>query len=100
VRTVLDLLAPQFDIVVIDTPPVNLLADAAVLGLAADAVLLVARVGKTRSDALRYAMDQLDAAGAPVAGTLLNDIDLRRNAKDDGAYRYIVEAQQYYGGSN
>lgn len=96
VEAVLGALEPQFDFVVIDTPPVNLLSDAAVLGSAADAVLLVVRAGYTRSDALRYAMDQLEAAGAPVLGTLLNDIDLRRNAGDDGAYRYLAEAERYY----
>ena len=86
----------SFDFVVIDTPPVNILADAALLGSAADAVLLVVRAGFTKSDELRFAMDQLEAAGAPVLGTLLNDIDLRRNARDDGAYRYIVEAERYH----
>ncbi len=81
---------------VIDTPPVNLLADAALLASAADAVLLVVRAGYTQTDSLRYAMDQLEAAGAPVLGTLLNDIDLRRNAGDDGAYRYLAEAERYH----
>lgn len=96
VHEVLGALAPQFDFVVIDTPPVNLLADAAVLASAADAVLLVVRAGHTRSDALRYAMNQLEAVGAPVFGTLLNDIDLRRNAGDDGSYRYLLEAGRYH----
>ena len=45
------------------------------LGAAADAVLLVVRAGRTKRDALTYAMDQLTAARAPVIGTLLNDID-------------------------
>jgi capsular exopolysaccharide synthesis family protein len=96
VQKVLGALAPKFDFVVIDTPPVNLLADAALLASAADAVLLVVRAGYTRSDALRYAMDQLEAAQAPVVGTVLNDIDLRRHSSDDGAYRYITEAERYY----
>ncbi len=96
VQAVLDALAPQFDFVVIDTPPVNLLADAALLGSAADAVLLVVRAGYTESEALRYAMDQLETARAPVLGTLLNDIDLRRNARDDGSYRYLADAGRYH----
>ncbi len=49
------------------------------LGSAADAVVLVVRAGHTQADDLRYAMDQLEAAGAPFLGTLLNDIDLRRH---------------------
>ncbi len=97
-REVTQALAPEFDVVLIDSPPVNLLADAALLGSAADAVVLVVRAGHTRVDAVRFAMEQLTAAHAPVIGTLLNDIDLRRNADDDGSYRYIVEVERYYSG--
>jgi len=95
VRELLNEWAPDFDVIVIDTPPINLLADAALLGSAADAVMLVVRVGHTQVDDLRYAMDQLDSTKAPVIGTLLNDIDLRRNARDDGSYRYLAEAARY-----
>jgi capsular exopolysaccharide synthesis family protein len=96
VREVLDVLAPQFDLVLIDTPPINLLADAALIGSAADAVVLVVRAAYTRIDALRYAIDQLTAARAPVIGTVLNDIDLRRHADDDGSYGYLTEVERYY----
>ena len=95
VREVLAEIAPNFDIVVIDSPPINLLADAALLGSAADAVMLVVRVGHTQVDDLRFAMDQLESTRAPVIGTLLNDIDLRRNARDDGSYRYLAAAARY-----
>ena len=99
VQEILGALARPVDFVVIDTPPVNLLADAALLGSAADAVLLVVRAGHTQADDLRYAMDQLEAAHAPVLGTLLNDIDLRRHASYDGAYRYVAQAKRYYVGA-
>jgi capsular exopolysaccharide synthesis family protein len=95
VRAVLDSLEPDFDMIVIDTPPINLLADAALLGTASDAVMLVVRVGHTQVNDLRYAIDQLDSTGAPVIGTLLNDIDLRKNSRDDGSYRYLAEAARY-----
>jgi capsular exopolysaccharide synthesis family protein len=95
VQKLIDTLAPEFDFIVIDTPPVNLLADAALLASGADAVLLVVRAGRTHAAAVRYAMDQLEATHAPVLGALLNDIDLRRHASDDDAYRYIAEAERY-----
>jgi tyrosine-protein kinase Etk/Wzc len=96
VRNALDQVIANYDFVVIDTPPVNLLADAGVLGSAADAVLLVARVGHTQASDLAYAMEQLEGMRAPVIGTLLNDIDLRRNARDDGSYRYLAAAERYH----
>jgi polysaccharide biosynthesis transport protein len=93
-------LTPQFDFVVIDTPPVNLLADAALLGSAADGVILVVRAGHTQVNDLRYAMEQLAATKAPVIGTLLNDVDLRHNARDDGAYRYLLATERYHVGAD
>lgn len=95
VKDILSRLAPRYDLVVIDSPPVNLLADAAILGSAADAVVLIVRAGFTQSDDLNYAMDQLTAMRATVIGTVLNDIDLRHNARDDGSYRYLEEAARY-----
>jgi len=96
VREVLAGLSAKVDLVIIDTPPINVLADAAILGAASDGVVLVVRAGRTQSDALRYAMDQLSAGRAPVIGTLLNDIDLRHNASDDRAYRYLAEVEKYH----
>jgi capsular exopolysaccharide synthesis family protein len=98
VRKVLATLAPQFDFILIDSPPVNLLPDAALLGSAADAVVVVVRAGQTRINALRFAMEQLSAARAPVIGTVLNDIDLQRQIEDDDSYRYLNEVETYYAG--
>jgi Mrp family chromosome partitioning ATPase len=93
-RDLLGGLQEQFDHIIIDSPPINLLADAALLGAASDAVLLVVRAGHTRFEELRYAMDQLTAARAPVIGTLLNDIDPNRRA-DDESYRYLEAVNRY-----
>jgi len=96
VRELLDSVSHAFDFVIVDSPPVNLLADTAVLGAAADGVLLVVRAGRTRLEALRYAVEQLTAARAPIVGALLNDIDARRNGDDD-SYRYLDEVRRYTG---
>jgi capsular exopolysaccharide synthesis family protein len=87
-RLLLEQLARQYDRIIIDSPPVNIVTDAALLGASADGVLLVARAGVTESAALAYAMEQLRHVGAPVLGVVLNDIDFRRDAAYDGAYRY------------
>jgi polysaccharide biosynthesis transport protein len=94
-RTILQTLTPDFDFIVIDTPPVNLLADAALIASASDGVLLVVRAGQTLATDVKYAMDQLIATHAPVLGTLLNDIDLRHHSRDDDAYRYIADVERY-----
>ncbi|HEX3233693.1 MAG TPA: polysaccharide biosynthesis tyrosine autokinase [Gemmatimonadales bacterium] len=87
-RALLEQVACQYDRILIDSPPVNIVTDAALLGASVDGVLLVARAGVTDSAALAYAMEQLRHVGAPVLGVVLNDIDFRRDAAYDGAYRY------------
>jgi len=71
---VLHNLAQDFDMLVIDTPPVGPVADALLLATRADAVLVVARAGQTRQDALRGALEALAAAGKPILGIVMNDL--------------------------
>src|SRR5689334_15469739 len=89
-RTLLGELRERFDLVILDTPPVNILTDAALLGVNADGVLVVVRAGATDSTALQYAMEQLNHVRAPSLGVVLNDIDLKRFGAYDGAYRYYT----------
>lgn len=87
-RALLERMVQEYDIVVIDSPPLNAVSDAALLGAAVDGVVLVARSGVTPVDALTIAADQLRHVRAPVLGTVLNDIDFDRDAAYDGAYVY------------
>ncbi len=79
----------EYDLVIVDTPPVNVITDAAVLAAMADGVILVARAGVTESSALSYAVEQLRHVRASVLGVVLNDIDLRRDAAYDSSYKYL-----------
>ena len=83
----LERLREQFDFIVIDSPPVNIISDASVLGLHADGVLVVARSGVTQSGALSYATEQLARVGVPLLGVVLNDIDFKRDAGYDSSYQ-------------
>ena len=87
-REVLARARELYDMVIIDTPPVNAVADAALLSRQCDGVLIVARAGVTARDALVFAMEQLRIVHAPVIGAVLNDVDLRGDAGVDGAYQY------------
>jgi polysaccharide biosynthesis transport protein len=86
--TLLDCLRKEFEAVILDAPPVNILTDAAVLGAKADGVILVARAGVTETVALQYAMQQLQLVQARVLGVVLNDIDFKRDAAYDSVYRF------------
>jgi polysaccharide biosynthesis transport protein len=85
-------LRTQYDIVLLDSPPVNFVTDALVLSAYADGVIVVARSGRTGSTDLAFAIEQLVRADAPVLGVALNDIDFRGDATYDQAYRYFVDS--------
>src|SRR5688572_21090948 len=57
-------LSTQFDLVILDTPPVLASADAAMLAPVTDTVVFVVRAGGTSRDAVAFAYQQLTTAGA------------------------------------
>lgn len=75
----LEELAGHADMVILDSPPVLAVVDAALLARACDAVLLVGRANVTKADALRRAMGRINQAGARLLGVVLNDVALSRS---------------------
>jgi polysaccharide biosynthesis transport protein len=71
-RKALDALAESFDIVIIDSPPVLVVPEAAILSKQVDGVLLVVRAEHTEREVARRAAHQLTVLGARVIGTVLN----------------------------
>ncbi len=62
-----------FDYVLIDAPPVEPVSDAVILATQADGVLLVLDAQNTRKRALRQSIQSLEAVGANVLGTVMNN---------------------------
>jgi tyrosine-protein kinase Etk/Wzc len=85
-QDMLDRSSRDFDIVLLDTPPVLAATDAAVLSTRVDGVLLVVRAGRTNRAEGRSAVRQLAAVGAPVIGAVLNDPDRKLSAHDPYTY--------------
>jgi len=74
-----DLLARCSEIythIVIDTPPVLSVTDAVILARQADAIVIVARQGKSSRNAVRRTRDILVRSGAAVTGVVLNSVDI------------------------
>lgn len=65
----------QYDVIIIDAPPLSVVVDGAVLGTWADSTILVARVGSTDRRALQEAVEQLRYLRAAVGGVILNGVD-------------------------
>jgi len=84
-RTLVQRLRKEFDIVIFDSPPMLHLSDARVLGCLSDGVLLVFRSRKTTRENALAAADCLTQDGINVIGTILNDWNPRRGSRY-GAY--------------
>ena len=88
VSELLQRLEESYDLVILDTPPLNAVSDSMLFGSAVGGVVLVARSGVTAAGALTFAMEQLENIQVNVIGTVLNDINFDRDAQYDPAYRY------------
>ena len=71
----------QYDVTLIDTPPMLHMPDARIVGKVADAVILVARAEKTTPDVLIAARERFSDDGVRVLGTILNRWDLRKSQR-------------------
>ena len=84
----------EYDMILIDTPPMLQMTDARVVGRLADAVVLVARAGTTTRDAILAAKERLEEDCIRVLGTVLNDWDPK---KSPGGYYGQYQSGYYYG---
>lgn len=80
-------LRADYDMVVIDAPPLLPVTDAALLARQADGALLVARHGKTTRDQLSQAVERLHQVDAEPVGVVLN-MTPGRNRGDSSGYGY------------
>jgi tyrosine-protein kinase Etk/Wzc len=82
----LDRLSEQYDMVVIDTPPVLVASDTAAIATHAGTVLLVARANLSSMGELRESTRRLALGGKAATGVLLNAMDAKRRSY--GGYKY------------
>ena len=86
---VLGSLQAEYDIVLIDAPPVLPVTDALVLSGRVDATLLVAVAGATTRKEAARAVELLRQVDAPLVGAVLN------GAENEGSYSYPYQSHRY-----
>ncbi len=89
----LDRLRAEFDMVLIDTPPMIQISDSRLISRLADGVILVVRSGKTSQGAAQAALQRLIEDGSQVIGTVLNDWDPKGSR---GSYHYDYKYDYQY----
>ncbi len=78
-KTTFAALRERYDIVLIDTPPATVVADAVAISDEVDGVLIVSRLGKVRRGSLKRLREILTAVDAPVIGQIVNGDAAARN---------------------
>ena len=88
----LEMAEKQFDMVLIDTPPMMQMPDARVVGRMSHAVILVARASRTNRETALVASQRFAEDGTRVLGSILNCWNPSGSGKD-GPYAHYY---QYY----
>lgn len=78
-RNLLEFLKIKYDIVIIDTPPLEVVIDAQVLSTRVDGTILVVRADQSKNDSVMGAKKLLEKVGANVVGTVLNGVNKGKN---------------------
>jgi capsular exopolysaccharide synthesis family protein len=101
-KTIISRLKAEYDLVVIDTPPVMAVADARIIGRVVDKTIFVVRWNKTPRKVARAAIEQLRRAEVDLAGVVLQQVDLSRYGRvgygDSGYYYHYGRYGKYYSG--
>jgi capsular exopolysaccharide synthesis family protein len=95
-RDLLGRLSELSDVVILDSPPLLAVTDAAVLSAIAAGTVLVVNCGETRASAAREAAERLGGVGARVLGVVINRLSPRRG--DQYYYYYTYRYRPRDGG--
>jgi len=86
-------LQKEYDIVIIDSPPVTAVADPLILSPFADGVILVVEANQTRKPIVMQAITRLQQVKAPLIGGIVNKFDIKRSGY---GYYYYYNDYGYY----
>ena len=71
----IDTVKELFDYVIIDTPPIGLVIDSAIIAQKADASILVTEAGAIKRRFIQKAKEQMEQSGALFLGVILNKVE-------------------------
>ena len=94
--TLLDELTGQFDVIIVDAPPVLSAADASTISSSVDGTVIVVDSNRTDTDTLLRVRADIDRAGGTVVGAILNRDDADTGPllrKDRYAYEKVTASR-------
>lgn len=97
-QTMLDELKEAYDLVILDTPPINGLTDSSILSSKVDGVLMVVCQGKTSRESAIHAKQLLENVNAVIIGAIINSVTENHTYGYYSYYRYGYGYGYGYGG--
>jgi capsular exopolysaccharide synthesis family protein len=88
-----------FDVIVIDSPPLQLVSDALIISQHATGVVYVVKADETPYQLARQGIKKLHRSGAPLLGVVLNQLDFKKADRYYGGYSGYAKYgyKRYYG---
>ena len=96
-RKLLEELRPQFDFILIDTPPILVCSDSRILGEVADGMIGIVKVESTNARALNHSIEMTNHLNIEIVGIILNQVEFRFGRAYYYTYRYY-KPYSYYSG--
>ncbi len=93
-KGLLDEIEKNYDYIFIDSCPVNVVTDTAIVSKVVPEVIMVVLQNSTEKDCLKDAVNQLEFAGAKIIGFILNGVEYTSK----GGYRYRYGVKYYRAG--
>jgi capsular exopolysaccharide synthesis family protein len=91
-QVLVNLLRNEFDLILMDSPPIGAVNDAAVLAALADQLIFVIKAGSTPVNKIRQAAEQLNRIQTPITGTVLNMASFQKDSYIEN-YHYYESAK-------
>lgn len=92
----IDTLRDMYDYIIIDTPPIGLVIDAAIISKKCDGSILVTESGKTQRRFIKRAREQMTQSGTELLGVILNKVGNANDAYGEyGSYGSYGQYGQY-----
>lgn len=70
----------KFEVIIIDLPPVNAVADAAIVSSYIDGLVVVLHENVTKHEEITHCMEELQHADAKILGIVMNGVDISKNS--------------------
>ncbi len=85
----------EYNFIIVDMPPINIVSDAQMVCAHTDSIVLVALSEETRTDDIERAEEAIKTAGGKICGIVINGVDYKK-AKGSYSYKYSKDYRYKY----